>query len=117
MPLFYLSEGGPRLDLTGSTFEELMSCLRYQRGLFPEEGIVVANPISKKHELDSELHHKALSQGLSDAKQLGIEGKELTPFLLQKMNELTEGKSLQSNKALIKNNAQLGSKIVKSLFL
>ena len=76
----------------------------------------MVNPIPKRDELDPSLHHKALSQGLKDAKQLGIEGKELTPFLLQKMNELTEGKSLQSNKALIKNNARLGSKIVKSLF-
>ena len=116
MPLFYISEGGPKLDLTGNSFEELMSCLHYQRGLFPEEGIVVANPIPKKDELDKGVHREALLQGLKNANQLGIEGKELTPFLLQKMNELTEGQSLQSNKALIKNNAQLGSKIVKELF-
>ena len=115
MPLFYLSKGGPKLDLRADTFEELTSCLKFQRSLFPKEGIVVANPISKKHELDSELHQKALSQGLDQAKKLGIEGKELTPFLLQKMTELTEGKSLQSNKSLILNNAKLGSRITKEL--
>ena len=115
MPLFYLSKGGPKLDLKADNFEELTSCLKFQRTLFPKEGIVVANPISKKHELDSELHQKALSQGLDEAQKLGIEGKELTPFLLQKMTELTEGKSLQSNKSLILNNAKLGSRITKEL--
>ena len=115
MPLFYLSKGGPKLDLKADTFEELASCLKFQRSLFPKEGIVVANPISKKHALDYELHQKALSQGLDEAQKLGIEGKELTPFLLQKMTELTEGKSLQSNKSLILNNAKLGSRITKEL--
>ena len=115
MPLFYLSKGGPKLDLKADSLEELISCLKLQRSLFSKEGIVVANPISKEHELDSELHHKALSQGLSDAKRLGVEGKELTPFLLQKMTELTKGKSLQSNKSLILNNAKLGSRIAKEL--
>ena len=115
MPLFYLSKGGPKLDLKADSLKELISCLKFQRSLFSKEGIVVANPISKEQELDSELHHKSLSQGLSDAKRLGVEGKELTPFLLQKMTELTKGKSLQSNKSLILNNAKLGSRIAKEL--
>ena len=115
LPLFYLSEGGPSLDLHTDNLVQLVSCLKFQRALFPNEGIVVANPIPKNDELPRELHEKALEEGLLKAKKENIQGKELTPFLLEIMSELTEGKSLKANISLIQNNALLGSQLALKL--
>lgn len=115
LPLFYLSEGGPSLDLHTDNLDQLINCLKSQRSLFPNEGIVVANPIPKKDELPKELHEKALEEGLLKAKRENIQGKELTPFLLETVSELTKGLSLKANISLIQNNALLGSQLALKL--
>jgi pseudouridine-5'-phosphate glycosidase len=114
-PLFYLSSGGPNLDLHLEDMDSLIECLKIHRSLFPKGGVVIANPIPQKDELSKELHTKALEEGLMKAKQNNIQGKELTPFLLDIMNELTKGQSLQSNIALILHNARLGASILTHL--
>ena len=61
--------------------------------------------------MDEELINKSIEQAVNEANQKGIKGKALTPFLLSKIKDVTEGKSLESNIQLVYNNALLAAKI------
>ena len=61
--------------------------------------------------MDEAIIQLAISAAIKDAAKKEIEGKEVTPFLLERINQLTEGESLKSNIALVCNNARLGAKI------
>jgi len=76
-------------------------------------GIFIANPIPKEYSLDFEEIDKTIENAIEEAKRRKIKGKELTPFLLSKINELTKGESLKANIELVYNNAQLGAEIAK----
>ena len=66
--------------------------------------------------MDEEKINKAIEEALKEAEEKGIHGKETTPFLLSKVLEVTEGKSLEANIALVKNNAKLGAEVAKFLY-
>jgi pseudouridine-5'-phosphate glycosidase len=78
-------------------------------------GVVVANPIPEKDSLDEKMINKIINDALVEAAEKGISGKETTPFLLAKVKELTEGKSLEANLALVYNNAKVAAQIAKEL--
>ena len=66
--------------------------------------------------MDEEKINTAIEKALVEAEEKGIHGKETTPFLLSKVLEVTEGKSLEANIALVKNNARLGAEVAKYLY-
>lgn len=74
-------------------------------------GILVANPIPKEHSLDYNEIEKVISNAVVEAEENNIIGKDSTPFLLGKVKELSEGKSLIANLELVYNNANLAAKI------
>ncbi|WP_299843860.1 pseudouridine-5'-phosphate glycosidase [uncultured Roseovarius sp.] len=74
-------------------------------------GQLVANPIPEDDEIPAEQLEPLIRRAISEAEVAGINGKALTPFLLKRIFELTEGKSLRANIALILNNARLASRI------
>jgi len=78
-------------------------------------GILVANPIPEADALEPEAIEARIAQALADAETRGVARKDLTPFLLQRIFELTEGKSLQSNIALVLNNARVAARIAVAL--
>uniref|UniRef100_A0ABM5GEK5 Uncharacterized protein isoform X4 n=1 Tax=Pogona vitticeps TaxID=103695 RepID=A0ABM5GEK5_9SAUR len=78
-------------------------------------GVLIAVPCPKDQAASWQLIEEAIKQALSEALERGITGKELTPFLLQRVNELSSGESLKANIALIKNNARVGSRIAVAL--
>ncbi|XP_053321261.1 uncharacterized protein LOC128492651 [Spea bombifrons] len=78
-------------------------------------GVLIAVPIPSEHSSSGQEIEEAIQQALTEAGLQGIVGKEVTPFVLRRVNELTGGKSLQSNIALIKNNAKVGSRIAVAL--
>eukprot|EP00079_Xenopus_tropicalis_P015159 XP_004912514.1 PREDICTED: pseudouridine-metabolizing bifunctional protein C1861.05-like [Xenopus tropicalis] len=78
-------------------------------------GILLAVPIPAEHAAPGNAIEEAVQQALREARLQGVQGKEVTPFLLQRVNELTGGQSLESNIALIKNNARVGSRIAVAL--
>ena len=78
-------------------------------------GILIANPINEEDAMDKEIIDNAIEQALKEADEQGISGKEITPFLLKRIVELTGGDSLESNIKLVINNAVLGAKIAKEL--
>ena len=78
-------------------------------------GAIIANPIPAEDSLAEEYIDSIITTALNEAKENGVKGKDVTPFLLGKVKELTEGKSLESNIALVYNNAKVGAKIAVEL--
>ncbi|MGR3623075.1 pseudouridine-5'-phosphate glycosidase [Pseudophaeobacter sp.] len=78
-------------------------------------GQLIANPIPAEAEIAAETLAPVIAQAQSEADAQGVTGKAVTPFLLQRIFELTEGRSLTANIALVRNNARLASEIAKDL--
>jgi pseudouridine-5'-phosphate glycosidase len=74
-------------------------------------GVLIANPILRKDEMKFNSINQAIEDAISIAEKKGIKGKKITPFLLEKIGKLTEGKSLEANIQLVYNNAKLATKI------
>jgi pseudouridine-5'-phosphate glycosidase len=74
-------------------------------------GIVVANPIPEAFAMSAEALDRATEEAVADARAQGIAGKMLTPFLLARVNALTQGESLRSNVELVLNNARLAASV------
>jgi pseudouridine-5'-phosphate glycosidase len=74
-------------------------------------GLVVANPIPEPYALPRTRIEQAIGAALDEARARGIEGKAVTPFLLERINALTGGDTLRSNVELVLNNARLGAQI------
>ncbi|WP_281954070.1 pseudouridine-5'-phosphate glycosidase [Pseudophaeobacter arcticus] len=78
-------------------------------------GQLIANPIPRDAEIAAELLAPVIAQAQSEADAQGVCGKAVTPFLLQRIFELTEGRSLTANIALVRNNARLAAEIAKEM--
>jgi pseudouridine-5'-phosphate glycosidase len=75
----------------------------------------VCNPLSEEDALDGEWVDALTEHALEESRSLGISGSKVTPFLLNKLRELTEGKTLEANLLLLKNNARLAAEIASRL--
>ncbi|XP_021163178.2 pseudouridine-metabolizing bifunctional protein C1861.05 [Fundulus heteroclitus] len=80
-----------------------------------QSGVLIAVPIPEEYAAAGRQIQEAIKTAVTAVSSEGITGKDVTPFILQKVNELTQGKSLQSNIALIHNNAKVGSQIACAL--
>ena len=84
-----------------------MMAAKWALGL--EGGIVVANPVPEAEEMARADIDGLIGQALAECDTRGISGKDITPFLLGRIVELSEGRSLETNIALVRNNARLGA--------
>jgi pseudouridine-5'-phosphate glycosidase len=114
-PAFYTRTSGLPVNYRVDSPEEIAAILQSKWGMGLDGGVIVANPIPEKHSLPPEQMNSAIEAALQDAGSQGIAGKDVTPFLLDKITELTEGASLYANIALIHNNAALGAQIAAAL--
>jgi pseudouridine-5'-phosphate glycosidase len=115
-PGFYLTDSGSALDWSVESEEEAAHLiLTLPRLGFEHSGLVVANPIPEREQLDPELHDRALHTGLEEMERRGVRGKEVTPFLLDHFVRETEGESLRVNKEIILHNARLAARIAVAL--
>ncbi|KAM7002203.1 uncharacterized protein LKV04_003512 [Tautogolabrus adspersus] len=80
-----------------------------------QSGVLIAVPIPEEHAAAGQQIEEAIQTAVTEASVRGIRGRDVTPFILQKVNEMTKGKSLQANIALIHNNAKVGSQIACAL--
>ena len=110
-PGFYSRSTGLTVDRANSA-EEVAGRWEAHRRLKMRGGMIVGVPIPQEHELDLT---QEIAQAVEEVGHLGIRGKELTPWLLAKLDELTAGKSVSANIALLKSNARVGSEIAKCL--
>ncbi len=109
MPAFYTRESGHPLIIRADDPESVAEAFRIQRSLGFRGGMVIANPIPRKAAMDAGLINGAIEDALREAEVAGISGKEVTPFLLERVVERTGGASLKANIALVLNNATLAA--------
>lgn len=116
LPAFFTRESGIKLNATSETVEEIADIARVKYELGLEGGIVVANPILEEDAMDKDYIDGVINDAVREAGEKGIHGKDSTPFLLSKVVESTEGKSLETNIRLVKNNAEVGTRIAVSYY-
>ena len=114
LPAFYSSKSGFNVDYRVDTASDIAEIISTKWGLSINGGVLVTNPIPKEFELKSDYMNKSINEAVNEANNNKITGKEITPYLLSKVNEITKGKSLDANIKLIKNNAALAAKIAIS---
>ena len=115
LPAFYTPHSGLSVDYEVDSYEEFANIIKEKRENNLQGGILVTNPIPDEYAMDAKVIHDAIEEALKRANRQGIKGKESTPFLLKTIVELTGGDSLESNIALVLNNAKLGANIAKEL--
>jgi pseudouridylate synthase len=113
-PAFYARSSGFRLEHRCDGLHDLARMIRLQRDIGPG-GLLIANPIPHDHALEQAAIEERIAEAVAEAKAQGVGKKEATPFLLKRVVELTEGKSLEANIALIRNNAMLAAQAAAEL--
>ncbi len=114
-PAFFARSSGFRLDHRFDTPREIANVIRTERRLRTAGGILVANPIPEADALPAAEIEARIAEACSEAVKSGVSQKDVTPYLLDRINQLTGGKSLKANIALVKNNAALAAKIAGEL--
>ncbi len=115
LPAFYTRKSGFSVDYQMDTPEEIAATFRAKLNMGLKGGILIANPIPEEYSMDPNVINKAIDQALDEAHAQGIQGKNITPFLLAKIKDITGGHSLSSNIQLVYNNARLAAQIACKL--
>ena len=115
MPAFYTQKSGYKVDYRLDSAQEIAEAFHAKIQLGLPSGMLVCNPIPTEYSMDSDYITDNINQALAEAESLGVHGKAITPYLLDKIQKLTGGKSLQANIQLVYNNARLASEIAKCL--
>lgn len=114
-PAFYCTKSGFGVDYAAKDEAEIASIIRTKWDLGLEGGVLIGNPIPKEWALDYDYMEGIINTALKMADEKGVRGKNITPFLLARVKELTEGVSFASNKQLAYNNARVAARIAKAL--
>lgn len=114
-PAFYARESGLRVDRRFDEIGPLAEAVRTHLALDMGTGVIVANPVAREHELPRVVWQPAIERALADATRQGMRGRDVTPFLLERLRALTEGASVFSNRALLVNNARLAGRLAAAL--
>ncbi|MCG2761616.1 MAG: pseudouridine-5'-phosphate glycosidase [Candidatus Atribacteria bacterium] len=114
-PAFYCRESGLKVDYVVNDEKEAAGIIRVMQDLELGGGMIIANPVPEEYALSMEYMNEMIEEAVRAAEKEGIKGKKLTPYLLNKIKELTGGKSLKANIALVKNNARVAAKIAREL--
>lgn len=115
LPAFYTRKSGFKVDYRMDTPEELAQVFHVKEQLGMRGGMLVTNPIPEAYAMDHDYISKSIEEAVEEANRLGIKGKETTPFLLDKIQKITGGTSLEANIQLVYNNARLASAIAADL--
>jgi pseudouridylate synthase len=108
-PSFYSRTSGHRAPMRVDSVEQLAAMMRAKWDLGLSGGIAVANPVPADEEMPAEEIGTLIEQALGECAERGIHGKDITPFLLGRIVELSGGRSLETNIALVRSNARLGA--------
>ena len=110
-PAFYSRSSGHKVSMRCNTPQEIAAMMKAKWAMDLKGGIVVANPIPNEAEIPSAEIAPTIAKAITEAKAQNITGKNVTPFLLKRLAEITQGRSLTANIALVKNNAKLAAEI------
>ena len=110
-PAFFTRSSGFKADHRLDTPEDIATAMHIHYTLGCDTGIMIANPIPEEAALEPAFIDGTIADAVRDAEERGISRKALTPFLLARINELSDGRSLIANIALVRNNAALAARI------
>lgn len=110
-PAFYSRHSGLSVDFRVEAASEIAEMMQAKWSLGLDGGLIVANPIPEAYAMPADDIKAAISRALAEAEAKGVKGKALTPFLLAKIEGLTEGRSLQANIQLVLSNAALAARL------
>jgi pseudouridylate synthase len=110
-PAFWLTDSGHQVDWRVDGPEEVARLMQASDQLGRDSGILVANPVPADRQLDPELHERALVEGLAALSDQRVQGKAVTPYLLEHMRQATQGASLEVNVHLVLNNIAVAADI------
>ncbi|MFD2236621.1 pseudouridine-5'-phosphate glycosidase [Aureimonas populi] len=113
-PAFFTRSSGLKADHSLSSPEEIARLMIAHASLGSGTGILIANPIPEADALSPDFIDATIADAVREAEARGISRKEVTPFLLQRINELSQGRSLAANIALVKNNAALAARMAEA---
>jgi pseudouridine-5'-phosphate glycosidase len=113
-PAFFARSSGFRLEHRCDGLHDLARMIRLQRDIGPG-GLLIANPIPEGFAMEERAIEERIAEAVAEAKEQGVAKKEATPFLLKRVVELTGGRSLEANIALIRNNAMLAAQTAVEL--
>lgn len=111
LPAFYTRKSGFKVDYRMDTPKELADAFTAKLDLGLRGGMLVTNPIPEEYAMDYDTINKAINDAIEKMNELGVKGKETTPFLLNEIQLITGGNSLNSNIQLVYNNAKLAAQI------
>ena len=114
-PAFYTRSSGLEVDHRCDSAAEIAAVASAHWGAGLDGGILVTVPIPKEDELPKDEMNAAIDTALREAEQAGVSGKEVTPFLLARVSELTGDRSRTANVALLRNNARVAAGIAAAL--
>lgn len=115
LPAFFTRESGIKVGYRMDTPKEIAKSMKAKEDMGLEGGMLVTNPIPEEYSMDVEVIGEAIDKAVKEAEDLGVKGKDITPFLLDKIQKITGGDSLASNIQLVLNNARLASQIAVEL--
>jgi len=114
-PAFFSTTSHLPVSMRLDSLEEFTDFYRWHRELGLQSALLVTQPIPMEAAMNESEIHDAEKQASNEASEKGIHGQALTPFLLKRVNEITKGKSLKANLALLHNNARLAARIARAL--
>jgi pseudouridine-5'-phosphate glycosidase len=115
LPAFYSRHSGLPVDVRCDSPEAVVRLFNTQRELAVRGALLVTVPVPEAAEIPAAALKTILDQSLLDAEESQISGRELTPFLLARMAQLSEGSTLRANIALLENNARVAACIAREL--
>jgi len=115
LPAFYSRNSGLPVDVRCDTPEEVVLVFKAQRDLGLQSALLVGVPVPTEAEVESSILNEVLDDSLSQAERENITGRDLTPFLLARMSEQSQGATLRANIALLENNARVAADIARAM--
>jgi len=114
-PAFYCKDSGYKLDYAAKDEADIAKIVKTSFDLGMRGGILIANPVPDEYAQDYYKMEGVIQEALAKAEKAGVKGKEITPFLLAAIVEITGGDSLETNIALALNNAKCAAKIAAAM--
>ena len=114
-PAFYSRKSGFKSECRLDDPKEIADLINAKAALGLRGGMLIACPIPEEEEIPYEKMDVVIKEALKECEEQGVKGKRITPFLLSKVKDLTEGSSLEANIKLVLNNARIGAKIARDI--
>lgn len=115
LPAFWSRNSSLRAPLRADSVGEIVHFIKTRASLRIDGGVLIANPVPAEFEINADEMAEHIEQATSEAQTAGISGKSVTPWLLARITELTQGRSLTTNRKLIINNAALAAELAIDL--